>query len=95
MDYDELNDDDEPTLGGVYGAAGNGGKVVTASLEFSEDEDRPNGFLATYVPFIAGTHLLNVTYKVRVFLVEAWDTRYDMNNCALEDRHFWHVSSIQ
>lgn len=56
------NDDDgSTTLGGVYGAAGSGGTVVTGKLEF----DAENGvFLVEYVPFVAGTHLLNVTFQV-------------------------------
>lgn len=57
-DYDE---DGSTTLGGVYGATGSGGTVVTGKLEF----DAENGvFLVEYVPFVAGTHLLNVTFQV-------------------------------
>lgn len=57
VDYD--NDD---TLGGVHGSAGSGGKVVTGTVELVREE----GVLAAeYVPFVAGTHLLNVTFQVR------------------------------
>lgn len=59
VSYDD--DDGSTTLGGVYGAAGSGGTVVTGKLEF----DAENGvFLVEYVPFVAGTHLLNVTFQV-------------------------------
>ncbi|CAM9146088.1 unnamed protein product, partial [Ectocarpus sp. 8 AP-2014] len=60
-DYDEYG---SATLGGVYGAAGSGGTVVTGKLEF----DAENGvFLVEYVPFVAGTHLLNVTFQEWLF----------------------------
>lgn len=50
------------TLGGVYGSAGSGGKVVTGSVELLLEQ----GVLsAEYMPFVAGTHLLNVTFQVR------------------------------
>lgn len=56
-------DGDDTTLDGVHGAAGNGGAVVTGSIEF----DSASGvFVAEYVPFVAGTHLLSVTFQVKV-----------------------------
>lgn len=56
------DDGDGTTLDGVYGAAGSGGAVVTGSLEF----DAETGvFVAEYVPFMAGTHLLSVTFQAR------------------------------
>ncbi len=52
---------DDITLDGVYGAAGSGGAVVTGTIEF----DAAGGvFMAEYVPFVAGTHLLSVTFQV-------------------------------
>lgn len=46
-----------------YGAAGSGGAVVTGSLEF----DAKGGvFVAEYVPFVAGTHLLSITFQASV-----------------------------
>lgn len=69
VDYDDNSGSDgEDNLGGVYGAAGSGGRVVAASLEVVEEPDESGVFLATYVPFVAGTHLLNVTYQVLPFL---------------------------
>lgn len=58
MDYDVGG----YNLDGVYRAAGSGGKVVTGTLEFISDEGI---FTAEYVPFVAGTHRLNVTFQVR------------------------------
>lgn len=70
VDYDDNSGSDgEHTLGGVYGAAGTGGRVVTASLDIVQEVDESEVFLATYVPFVAGTHSLNVTYQVLTFLV--------------------------
>lgn len=61
---DDANSDGDTALDGVYGAAGSGGTVVTGTLEF----DAENGvFLAEYVPFVAGTHLLNITFQVFVY----------------------------
>ncbi|CAM9996213.1 unnamed protein product, partial [Ectocarpus sp. 12 AP-2014] len=61
--YDYV-EDGSTTLGGVHGAAGSGGTVVTGNLEF----DAENGvFLVEYVPFVAGTHLLNVTFQEWLF----------------------------
>lgn len=61
-DYDNGNGDDA-TLGGVYGSAGSGGTVVTGKLEFDSES---GVFVSEYVPFVAGTHLLNVTLQVRI-----------------------------
>lgn len=61
VDYDTDND----ILGGVYGAAGSGGKVVTGTLEFIPEY---GVFIAEYRPFMAGTHLLNVTFRVFLFV---------------------------
>lgn len=59
---DDANSDGDSTLDGVYGAAGSGGTVVTGTLEFDAESGM---FLAEYVPFVAGTHLLNVTFQVQ------------------------------
>lgn len=61
VDYDSGNG----ILGGVYGAAGSGGKVVTGTLEFIPEY---GVFIAEYLPFMAGTHLLNVTFQVFLFV---------------------------
>lgn len=61
---DEANSDENTVLDGVYGAAGSGGRVVMGTLEF----DAESGvFSAEYVPFVAGTHLLNVTFQVYLY----------------------------
>lgn len=57
VDYDTDND----ILGGVYGSAGSGGKVVTGTMEFLPEY---GVLIAEYLPFMAGTHLLNVTFQV-------------------------------
>lgn len=60
----DANSDSDTALDGVYGSTGSGGTVVTGTLEF----DAENGvFLAEYVPFVAGTHLLNVTFQVTLY----------------------------
>lgn len=69
MDYDsdditsgEESSSEGGRLGGVFGAAGSGGRVVTATVEYLE---REGVFVAEYVPFVAGIHRLNVTFQVR------------------------------
>ncbi|CAM9128397.1 unnamed protein product, partial [Laminaria digitata] len=59
VDYDSGD-----TLGGVHGSAGSGGKVVTGTVELVLEE---GVLVAEYVPFVAGTHLLNVTFQEWLF----------------------------
>lgn len=62
IDYDTSFVNDGDTLDGVYGAAGSGGRVVSGTLEFLAEG---GVFMVEYVPFVAGTHLLNVTFQVQ------------------------------
>lgn len=62
IDYDTNYANDGETLGGAYGAVGSGGRVVSGTLEFLEEG---GVFMVEYVPFVAGTHLLNVTFQVQ------------------------------
>lgn len=62
IDYDTSFANDGETLNGVYGAAGSGGRVVSGTLEFLAEG---GVFRVEYVPFVAGTHLLNVTFQVQ------------------------------
>ena len=62
LEATETDDNGEgTTMDGVYGSAGNGGAVVTGKLTFDEESGM---FLVEYVPFVAGTHLLSVTFQV-------------------------------
>lgn len=80
-----IDNGDGTTLGGVYGAAGSGGAVVTGKLEF--DAER-GVFLAEYVPFVAGTHLLNVTFQASVY----GDAHY---RCVETKRNKGHRTCVQ
>lgn len=71
-DGDDAWSDGGRELRGVYGAAGDGGRVVTATLELVEDE---GVFAAEYVPFVAGVHRLNVTHQVTESLQRRDDKR--------------------